>query len=82
VSNFNGDTIEKFSPTGIDLGVFASAGIHSPHGMIFDSAGNLYVVNNATQTIEKISSTGVDLGAFAGTQLGPHFLAMFRPGSL
>ena len=49
--------------------------------MIFDAAGNLYVANNATQTIEKFSPTGVDLGVFARTQLGPHFLAMFKPGS-
>jgi sugar lactone lactonase YvrE len=82
VSNFNSSTIEKFSPTGVDLGVFASAGVHSPHGMIFDSAGNLYVANNASQTIEKFSSTGVDLGVFARTQRGPHFLAIFKPGGL
>ena len=81
VSNFRGDTVEKFSPTGVDLGVFASAGVHAPHGMIFDPAGNLYVINNATQTIEMFSSTGVDLGVFARTQFGPHFLAMFKPGS-
>jgi sugar lactone lactonase YvrE len=81
VSNFGSSTIEKFSPTGQDLGVFASAGVHSPHGMIFDAAGNLYVANNSTQTIERFSSTGVDLGVFARTQLGPHFLAMFKPGS-
>lgn len=82
VSNYNSNTIEKFSPDGTDLGVFASAGVHSPHGMIFDAAGNLYVVNNATQTIEKFSPTGVDLGVFARTQLGPHFLTMFKPSSL
>lgn len=81
VSNFKSSTIEKFSPTGVDLGVFASAGLHGPHGMIFDSAGNLYVANNVTQTIEKFSSTGVDLGVFARTQRGPHFMAMFRPDS-
>jgi sugar lactone lactonase YvrE len=79
VGNFRASTIEKFSPTGEDLGVFASAGVHSPHGMIFDAAGNLYVANNAAQTIERFSPTGVDLGTFARTQLGPHFLAMFKP---
>ncbi len=80
VSNFNSSTIEKFSPNGVDLGLFASAGVNKPHGMIFDRAGNLYVANNGNQTIEKLSSTGADLGVFAATQLGPHFLAMFRPG--
>jgi hypothetical protein len=47
--------------------------------MVFDGAGNLYVANNGNQTIEKLSPTGADLGVFARTQLGPHFLAMFRP---
>ena len=79
VSNFNSSTIEKFAPNGTDLGIFASAGLNFPHGMIFDRTGNLYVANNGNQTIEKFSSTGVDLGVFARTQLGPHFLAMFRP---
>ena len=38
VSNFYSSTIEKFSPDGVDLGQFASTGLHLPHGMIFDSA--------------------------------------------
>ena len=61
--------------------MFASAGVHSPHGMIFDVAGYLYVANNGNQTIEKFSPTGVDLGVFAKTQPGPHFLAMFKPAT-
>jgi len=80
VSNYLSNTIEKFSPDGVDLGVFASDGVSSPHGMIFDRAGNLYVANNGNNTIEKFSPTGADLGVFARTGLGPHFLAMFRPG--
>jgi sugar lactone lactonase YvrE len=79
VSNFSSSTIEKFSPTGEDLGVFASTGLDLPHGMIFDRSGNLYVANNGNSTIEKFSSTGVDLGVFANTGAGPHFLTMFRP---
>ena len=81
MSNFNSSTIEKFSPTGADLGLFASAGLDLPHGMIFDRAGNLYVANNGNQTIEKFSSAGVDLGVFARTRRGPHFLAIFRSGT-
>jgi len=82
VSNFSSSTIEKFSPTGEDLGVFASTGLDLPHGMIFDRSGNLYVANNGNSTIEKFSSTGVDLGVFAHTGAGPHFLTMFRPRRL
>ena len=85
VSNFNNSTIEKFSPSGVDLGPFASAGLNLPHGMVFDRTENLYVANNGNQTIEKFSSTGVDLGVFARTQSGPHFLAIFglsRPAEI
>jgi DNA-binding beta-propeller fold protein YncE len=79
VSNNRSNTIEKFSPTGEDLGVFASTGLHSPLGMMFDRSGNLYVANVRTNTIEKFSPTGQDLGVFAHTPGAPHFLAMFTP---
>jgi hypothetical protein len=82
VSNSRGNTIEKFSPTGEDLGVFASTGLAGPLGLMFDRTGNLYVANSANSTIEKFSSTGEDLGMFAHTGGGPHFLAMFRPSHL
>jgi len=79
VSNNRSNTIEKFSPTGQDLGVFASTGLHGPLGMMFDRTGNLYVANVDNATIEKFSPTGQDLGVFAHTGGGPHFLAMFKP---
>ena len=82
VSNNLSSTVEKFSPTGEDLGVFASTGLDSPLGMMFDPAGNLYVANRGNSTIEKFSPTGEDLGVFANTGGGPHFLAMFRPSHL
>jgi sugar lactone lactonase YvrE len=73
------NTVEKFSPTGQDLGVFASTGLHGPLGIMFDRTGNLYVANVRSNTIEKFSPTGQDLGVFAQTPGAPHFLAMFRP---
>ena len=79
VSNNRSSTIEKFSPTGTDLGVFASAGLESPYGIMFDRAGNLYACNRGNSTIEKFSPTGADLGVFAYTGGGPHFMAMSRP---
>jgi DNA-binding beta-propeller fold protein YncE len=79
VSNVDSSTIEKFSPTGIDLGVFASAGLHKPLGIMFDRFGNLYACNQDTRTIEKFSPTGEVLGVFAHTGGGPHFMTMFRP---
>jgi len=82
VSNVDSSTIEKFSPTGIDLGVFASAGLNKPLGIIFDGFGNLFACNQGNRTIEKFSPTGEDLGVFANTGGGPHFMTIFRPSSL
>ncbi len=39
----NNNTIEKFSPSGVDRGVFAN--VIRPTGLAFDSAGRLYVAN-------------------------------------
>ena len=79
VSNFGGNTIRRFTSTGIDLGIFASPALDGPHGMIFDSEGNLYVANNRTSSILKFSSSGTYLGVFANTGSGPHFLAISTP---
>ena len=68
VANLDANTIEKFSPTGRDLGAFAT-GLDGPVGLAFDSSGNLYAANyhDTNGTIEKFSSTGTDLGVFAST---------------
>ncbi|MCW3055792.1 MAG: hypothetical protein JWN14_4962 [Chthonomonadales bacterium] len=74
VANAGDNTIHQFSPTGADLGVFASSGLNHPDGIVFDSLGNLYVSNAATSgtfanTIHEFSPTGADLGTFASTGL-------------
>src|SRR5207248_760238 len=80
VSNYNGDTIEKYSSTGIDLGMFANTGLNNPTGLAFDSAGNLYAANRDTNRIEKFSPTG---SVFANTGLNqPYGLAFDSTGNL
>jgi DNA-binding beta-propeller fold protein YncE len=70
VANFDSNTIEKFSPNGIDLGVFASTGLNRPVALTFDAVtGSLYVWNAGTFTIERFSVGGVDLGVFASDPL-------------
>lgn len=58
-----GGSIEKFSPTGTDLGVFANV---SAGGLAFDSASNLYAADAATNTVRKITPSG-SVSVFATT---------------
>ena len=51
--------IKKFSPTGADLGVFASSGVGNAYDMAFDSSGNLYVPNGGLSTIRVFTPAGI-----------------------
>jgi hypothetical protein len=77
----NSNVIRKFSPGGVDLGVFASTGINFAMGLAFDSSGNLYVANNGGSTIEKFAPDGTDLGVFANV-IRPTGLAFDAAGNL
>jgi sugar lactone lactonase YvrE len=50
-ANVGDGTIHRFSPTGADLGVFAT--VREPTALTFDSAGNLYVSDIFDNTIHK-----------------------------
>jgi sugar lactone lactonase YvrE len=45
VANSGNNTIVEFSPSGQNLGVFASTNLVEPYGLAFNAAGNLYVAN-------------------------------------
>jgi sugar lactone lactonase YvrE len=77
----NNNTIEKFSPNGTDLGVFASTGVNNAMGLAFDSSGNLYAANFVGNTIEQFAPDGTDLGVFA-TVIRPTGLAFDTAGNL
>ena len=51
VTLFN-NTIEKITSAGSGS-AFANTALNNPFGLAFDSAGNLYVANQANNTIEK-----------------------------
>ena len=79
------NAIRKYSPTGSDLGVFAtlgSSGVSGPTGLAFDSAGNLYASDPNDNSIKKFTSSGVG-SVFANTGLFyPIGLAFDNSGNL
>jgi sugar lactone lactonase YvrE len=77
-----GNTIEKYSPTGVDLGAFASTGLQYPWGLAFDKQGNLFVANYDGNSIMKFTPQGVG-SVFANTGLnGPQGLVFDSAGNL
>ena len=81
-SNYGSNTIEKFSLTGSDLGVFGRPA--TPTGLVFDTAGNLYVSSDdpAGYSIEKFTPGGsVSIFATSGLS-GPHALVFDKAGNL
>jgi sugar lactone lactonase YvrE len=78
----NSNVVRKFSPSGVDLGVFASTGINLALGLAFDRNGNLYAANFGANTIEEFSPTGMDLGVFANLAFRPTGIAFDSTGIL
>ncbi len=52
--------VSRYSPTGADLGVFATNGLIAATDVKFDTAGNLYVCSFGNDTVHRYSSTGAD----------------------
>ena len=63
VATGGNDTIEKYSSSGTDLGVFASGFAVST--LTFGSDGNLYAASGYNGTVERFSPTGECLGILA-----------------
>jgi hypothetical protein len=80
VSNYRSNTIEMFSLTGSNLGVFSM--LANPTGLVFDGAGNLYVSSYSNRTIEKFTPDG-SVSVFANSGLkNPHALVFDNAGNL
>lgn len=78
-------TIEKFSPAGAHVGVFAtigSSGPYGPQGLAFDAAGNLYATDPNDNTVKKFTPSGAR-SVFATSGLSyPTGLAFDTAGNL
>jgi sugar lactone lactonase YvrE len=81
--SYTGGHIGRFdSITGANLGTFVT-GLHSPCGLVFDAAGNLYVANVNSGTINKITPDGtVSVFASGGGLDFPYALAIDVSGSI
>jgi sugar lactone lactonase YvrE len=58
VSNALGNTVQKFTLAGVNLGVFASKNLNNPQQLVFDGSGNLYVPNYFGDSVQKYSAAG------------------------
>ncbi len=75
------NSIHMFSPTGDNLGDFAS-GLADPIGLAFDSSGNLYVANYTGNTVSVFDPSGDLIGTLASGLRGPAGLAFDVDGNL
>lgn len=77
------NNVRLFSPTGVDLGNFATMGLDATTDIAFDQGGDVYVSNFYNSTVRRFSSTGVDKGVFASFGLDePVGLAFDSAGNL
>jgi DNA-binding beta-propeller fold protein YncE len=75
VAKQNGNTIEKFTPGGVDT-VFADTGLAGPLGLCFDSSGVLYAANFSGNNISTFTAGGAG-GTLAAQGLNaPSFIAV------
>jgi DNA-binding beta-propeller fold protein YncE len=80
-TNYQSNTVEVFTLTGADLGVFAR--VHNPTGLVFDNEGNLYVSSDQRPySIQKFTPNGTG-SIFADSGLnGPHALVFDEADNL
>jgi len=82
ISSYAGDGVCVFTGTGGDGGPATSAQL-APYGIAFDSADNLYIVDDASQRVRKVSTNGTIttiagqaiIDGFGGTYIGDGGLA-------
>lgn len=77
------NVVEKYSPTGTDLGVYASLGLNSPIAAAFDSSGNLFVSNFFNNgSVIKFGPGGSPATVFGTAGTNGHGLAFDSSGNV
>lgn len=76
VANHGNNSIHRYSPTGDDLGIFASASLNMPTGLAFDSQGHLVVCNYGDGSLNIYSATGTLLSHVVTEMRNPLALAV------
>ncbi|MDB6040303.1 MAG: S-layer domain protein, partial [Verrucomicrobiales bacterium] len=58
IANFASNTVSKVAAKGVASTV--ASGFHSPSGLAFDGAGNLYVANFSNNTVSRVTLPAID----------------------
>jgi DNA-binding beta-propeller fold protein YncE len=90
VADTNNGRIEKFSPTGIFLGVMGIKGtgygqLAAPNGIAIDRTGNIYVADASKHVVEKLAPDGAVIDEWKGPApgfYGPRRIAIGPDGSI
>jgi sugar lactone lactonase YvrE len=90
VTNFSGDSIQRFSPDGVGAGSFGSSGAgtnppqyREPWGAAVDAAGNVYVADSVNGRILKTTANGGFLQEIGkGTLSSPFGVAVDQAGNV
>jgi DNA-binding beta-propeller fold protein YncE len=76
VANHSNNSIHRYSRSGDDLGVFATAGLNMPTGLAFNRLGQLVVCNYGDGSLSFFSATGTWLARVDTGLLNPLALAL------
>ena len=75
IADTNNSRIEKFSPTGVFLGIMGIKGtgygqLGAPNGIAIDQASNIYIADASRHVVEKLASDGSVIAEWKGPAPG------------
>ena len=90
IADTNNGRIQKFSPSGMFLGVIGTKGeglgeFRQPCGVAVDSSGNIYVADTANQRVQKLMPNGTFVAEWKGPELsfyGPSDVSIGNDGAV